>query len=294
MTLTANVKAKVKYNKSSLFVETLKNTFRSPGARVGCVIFIFIVIVCFASPIIAPYGYNDMDLAHMFEGPSMSHWFGTDAFGRDLFSRLLYGGRYSLAMGLCAALFGSTIGVIIGSVSGYFGGTVETAIMRIMDIWSSIPGMLLCILISSVMGSGFFNTILALSVGGVPGGVRMIRGQILSERSKEYLEAAESINCSKLSIMFKHLLPNVISPTIVQTTMQIGSTITMAATLSYIGLGVQPPTPEWGAMLSDGRNYIMEYPHMIMFPGILIAITVLSINLMGDGLRDALDPKLRK
>ena len=243
---------------------------------------------------IAPYGVNEMDLKNMFKGPSMQHICGTDGMGRDLFTRLLYGGRYSLALGLCAAVFGSVVGTIIGSVAGYFGGKVETIIMRLMDIWSSLPSILLCILISAVLGSGFFNTVLALSVGNVPIGVRLIRGQILSERSKEYLEAAESIKCSKASIMFRHLLPNVISPVIVDATMGIGMTITMAAALSYIGLGVQPPTPEWGAMLADARSHILNYPYLIMFPGLIIALTVLAINLIGDGLRDALDPKLRK
>jgi len=163
-----------------------------------------------------------------------------------------------------------------------------------LDIWSSLPSMLLCILISATLGAGFFNTVLALAVGNVPNGARLIRGQILSEVSKEYLEAAESINCSKLSIMFRHLLPNVISPLIVDATMGIGMTITMAAALSYIGLGVQPPTPEWGAMLADARTHILNYPYLIMFPGLVIALTVLAINLIGDGLRDAMDPKLRK
>jgi len=153
--------------------------------------------------------------------------------------------------------------------------------------------MLLCILISAVLGKGFFNTVLALSIGAVPESARYIRAQILKERSKEYLEAAESINCSKFSIMFRHLLPNVIQPILVNVTMGIGMVITMAAALSYIGLGVQPPTPEWGALLSAGRSHILNYPYLIMFPGLVIAVTVLSINLMGDGLRDALDPKLR-
>lgn len=185
------------------------------------------------------------------------------------------------------------MGIVIGSIAGYFGGAVETFIMRLMDIWSSLPSMLLCILISSAMGSGFFNTILALAVGNVPNNVRMIRAQILAERSREYLEAAESINCSKASIMFRHLLPNVVSPLIVSMTMSIGTSITMSASLSYIGLGVQPPTPEWGAMLSDARAHLLNSPYMMMFPGLFIAITILAINLLGDGVRDALDPKLR-
>ncbi len=284
---------KKKEHKSSFLRETLQRMVKASSAKVGTALFIFVVLVCIAAPLVAPYGPNDMDMTQMFASPSREHLFGTDGMGRDLFSRILYGGRYSLALGLTASLLGNLFGVLIGSVAGYFGGRVETIIMRCMDVWSALPSILLCILISTALGAGFFNTVLALSVGGVPAGVRLIRGQILSERSKEYLEAAESINCSKISIMFGHLLPNVIAPIIVNFTMNIGFTITMAATLSYIGLGVQPPTPEWGALLSDARAHILNYPHLIMFPGLAIAVTVLAINLMGDGLRDALDPKLR-
>lgn len=284
---------KEKEMKTSWLAETLVRMVKSPGAKVGTGLFALMCLICIFAPVIAPYGVNEMDLNAMFKGPCAEHWFGTDAMGRDILTRLLYGGRYSLALGVCASLFGAVIGIIIGSIAGYFGGIVETIIMRVMDVWSSLPSMLLCILISSALGAGFFNTILALTVGGVPGNVRMIRGQILAERSKEYLEAAESINCSKVSIMFKHLLPNVISPLIVTTTMGIGSTITTSASLSYIGLGVQPPTPEWGAMLSDARAHILNYPYLMTFPGLFIAITILAINLLGDGLRDALDPKLR-
>jgi len=280
--------------RTSIVRETLERIWSNPGSRVGIVIFAFIVIVCLAAPIIAPYGVNEMDLANMYKGPSLAHPFGTDGMGRDQFTRILYGGRYSLALGLCAAILGSGVGAVIGSIAGYFGGKTETMIMRLMDIWSSLPSMLLCILISATLGAGFVNTVIALSIGNVPTGVRLIRGQILSERNKEYLEAAESINCSTPSIMFKHLLPNVVSPVIVDATMGIGMNITMAAALSYIGLGVQPPTPEWGALLADARTHILNYPYLIMFPGIVIALTVLAINLIGDGLRDAMDPKLRK
>lgn len=284
----------MKAGKTSMFVETMQRLWENPGAKVGLIMLAIICLACIFAPVIAPYGVNEMDVMNMFKGPSSKHICGTDAMGRDVFTRLLYGGRYSLALGLCAAVFGSAVGTVIGSIAGYFGGKVETILMRLMDIWSSLPSILLCILISAVLGSGFFNTVLALSVGNVPIGVRLIRGQILAERSKEYLEAAESIKCSKISIMFRHLLPNVISPVIVDATMGIGMTITMAAALSYIGLGVQPPTPEWGAMLADARSHILNYPYLIMFPGLIIALTVLSINLIGDGLRDALDPKLRK
>lgn len=285
---------KVKTRKSSLWLETIQRVWENPGAKVGVVLFAIIALACIFAPLIAPYGVNEMDLTSMFKGPSAEHIFGTDALGRDLFTRILYGGRYSLALGLCSAIFGTVCGIVIGTVAGYFGGKIETIIMRILDIWSSLPSMLLCILISAVLGSGFFNTVLALSIGAVPGCARLIRGQVLSESSKEYLEAAESINCSKVSIMFSHMLPNVVSPVIVDATMRIGMTITMAASLSYIGLGVQPPTPEWGALLADARSHILNYPYLIMFPGIVIALTVLAINLIGDGLRDAMDPKLRK
>lgn len=282
-----------KIQKTSMFTETMKRIIKSPSAKVGAVLFVVMVLACVCAPLIAPYGTNDMDLFNLSAGPSAKHIMGTDVMGRDIFSRLLYGGRYSIALGICTSLFGGLVGIVLGSIAGYFGGTVETIIMRLMDIWSSLPSMLLCILISSALGAGFFNTILALTVGAVPGNVRMIRAQILAERSKEYLEAAESINCYKASIMFRHLLPNVISPLIVGMTMSIGGTITMSASLSYIGLGVQPPTPEWGAMLSDARAHILQSPHMMLFPGLFIAITILAINLLGDGVRDALDPKLR-
>ena len=276
------------------FWKTFKNIFRTPSAKIGGVIFAIIVLLAILAPLIAPYDPFDMDLKHTFAGPSLRHLCGTDSYGRDIFSRLLYGARYSLVLSLCADLFGHAAGVVLGSIAGYFGGKVDMLIMRFCDIWQAIPGTLMTIIIAASFGAGFVNTIIALSIGAIPGGARMTRGQILAERGKEYLEAAESINCSKLSLMFSHLLPNVISPTIVGMTMGFGGTMGMAAGLSYLGLGVQPPTPEWGALLADGSNYILQYPHVILFPGIAIGLCVLGVNLMGDGVRDALDPKLRR
>lgn len=273
--------------------EILARMVKSPSSKVGWTLFLVIAIACIGADLWAPYEPTFIDLNNMMSKPSPEHLLGCDALGRDILTRLLYGGRYSLALGVVASIFGSAVGVAIGTIAGYFGGKVENFIMRLMDVWSAMPSMLLCILLSQALGSGFFNTILALTVGGVPGGVRMTRAMILAERSKEYLEAAESINNKKMVIMFKHLLPNVISPTLVSLTMGVGNTIIMSAGLSYIGLGIQPPTPEWGAMLADGRQHILLYPHMIMFPGLIIALTVLSINLLGDGIRDAIDPKLR-
>lgn len=279
--------------KTNNFIEFCQRMTKAFSAKLGVILLLLIILFCVIGPFFMKYGVNDVDLVNMYAAPSGEHLLGCDGMGRDIMTRLMYGGRYSLALGICASLFGAAVGVVIGSIGGYFGGVTETIIMRFMDIWSALPGTMLCILVSSAMGSGFFATVIALTVGGIPGTVRMIRGQILSERSKEYIEAAQSINCNSIVIMFKHLLPNVIQPIIVTTTMGIGSCMIQAASLSFIGLGIQPPNPEWGAMLSDGRAYIRTSPHLILVPGIIIALTVFAINLMGDGIRDALDPKLR-
>jgi ABC-type dipeptide/oligopeptide/nickel transport system permease subunit len=283
-----------KYVKPSLALDILKGTFHSPGSKFGAIILILVVFICLLAPLVSSYGMNQIDLNSMYEKPSIKHIFGTDNMGRDLLTRILYGGRYSLALGCAASAFSTLVAIVIGLIAGYVGGKVEYTILRIMDIFSSLPAILLSIMIATVLGPGFFNTIIALSIAQIPYSVRMIRAQILSERSKEYLEAAVSIDCSKLSIMFRHLLPNVISPMIVCFTMGIGDNITTAAGLSFIGLGIQPPMPEWGALLSDARTHMLSYPYLIIFPGIFIMLTVLSANLLGDGLRDAIDPKLRK
>ncbi|MGI6072499.1 MAG: ABC transporter permease [Lachnospiraceae bacterium] len=283
-----------KVRRSSMFLDILKGTVRSPSSKIGAIILLIMIMSAVLAPLLTKYGPNELDLSCLKSPPSLEHPMGTDAMGRDLFSRLLYGGRYSLALGFAASIFSTVMSIIFGCVAGYFGGIVETVIMRIMDVLSALPSVLLCIMISVALGPGFFNTVLALSIGQIPASTRMMRAQILAERGEEYLEACESINCSKVSIMFKHLLPNTISPMIVCLTMGIGDNITAAASLSYIGLGVQPPTPEWGALLSSARGYIMSHPYMIIFPGLFIALTVLAANLVGDGLRDALDPKLRR
>lgn len=282
-----------KLKKKSQAWDTIKRVFRYPSAKVGGVLFAIIVLLALLAPLISPYGPYEMHLDQIFQSPNGAHWFGTDGMGRDILSRLLHGAKYSLALGLICSFTGNALGVILGSIAGYFGGIVEDIIMRFCDIWSAIPGILLTIILSATLGPGFFNTVLALSIGHFPQGARMTRGMILAERGKEYIEAAESINTPKAIIMFKHLLPNVISPTLLALTMGIGANITEAASLSYLGLGIQPPEPEWGAMLSYGTQFIIQYPYLLVFPGLAIGITVLAVNLMGDGLRDALDPKLR-
>ncbi len=283
-----------KIKKDTEFRRVVKQLSYNKLATFGIILFVVLLVICLMAPIIAPYDYQAIDLRNKSQTPNAEHLFGTDNLGRDILSRVLYGGRYSITMGIFSLMVSLVLGTILGSIAGYFGDWVDNIIMRALDIIQSLPGMLLTIVLSAVLGSGYINTILALSINGIPGEARMLRGQILKVRGNEYVEAAQAINCSKTRIITQHILPNSFSPMIVQASMGIASRIMTASSLSFIGLGVQPPAPEWGAMLSDARVYIREYPHMILFPGIAIALTVLSLNLFGDGLRDALDPKLKR
>ena len=292
-TMVASAKAP-KIKKSSEFLRIMKQLSYNKLAMFGLILFILELVVCFSAPLIAPYGYNDLNIMDMNQAPNAAHWFGTDELGRDIFSRILYGGRYSITMGVSAIIVAMIVGMFIGSIAGYFGGWVDNILMRFLDIVQSLPGMLLTIVVAASLGAGFFNTVLALSVNGIPAQARMLRAQMMRVRGSEYVEAATSINCSKVRIIAKHLFPNSFSPLIVQASMAIANRITMCSSLSFIGLGVQPPAPEWGAMLAGSRQYIRDYPYMVIFPGLAIAVTVLSLNLLGDGLRDALDPRLRR
>ena len=287
-------KKRAAVKKESSFLRVMKQLSKNKMAMAGLIIFAVELIVVMLAPWISPYDYAEMDMMAFQQAPSAAHWFGTDEMGRDLFSRILYGGRYSITMGLLSVLLSTFMGVVIGAIAGYFGGQVDNIIMRFLDIIQSLPAMLLTIVLSAVLGAGYGNTILALSVNGVPGMARMLRAQMMKIRDSEYIEAARSINCSQPRIIIQHMLPNSFSPTIVQATMGVANMIVMAASLSFIGLGVQPPMPEWGAMLSGARQFIRECPHMVIFPGLAIAVTILALNLMGDGLRDALDPKLKR
>lgn len=280
--------------RKTLFGQTVKRLFGNRTATLGLMVFLLVVLLAVLAPLLAPYSYEEIDVLAIGQGPTRDHLLGCDRLGRDMLTRVLYGARYSLGLGVSSALLGLSIGVVFGSIAGYFGGYADSVVMRLMDILQALPATLLAIVISATLGPGLLNTIIAMSVGSVPSIARMLRAQIMGIRKSEYLEAAAAINCSRLrSIMF-YTLPNAISPLIVATTMSMGGNIIGAAGLSFIGLGVQPPTPEWGAMLSEGRNYFRASPHLILVPGIVIFITVMSINLFGDGLRDALDPKLKK
>ncbi|MGM9521344.1 MAG: ABC transporter permease [Oscillospiraceae bacterium] len=279
--------------KGSQFLEIIKRVLRNKMALFALILFAVILLAAIFADFLAPYPYEQMDLDNAYAHPSAEHLCGTDQLGRDVFSRLLYGARYSLALGLLAQIFTLFFGVLLGSISGFFGGKVDLTVMRILDIFEAIPGILLAIIICTALGKGFFNTVIAMGVGGIPMMSRLLRASILTVRDQEYIEAAASINCSKPRQILKYVIPNAISPLIVAFTTGIGATIMQAASLSYLGLGVQPPTPEWGAMLSDTRSYFQHYPYLAIFPGVAIAITVLCINIVGDALRDAMDPKLK-
>ncbi|MDO4355245.1 MAG: ABC transporter permease [Clostridia bacterium] len=283
----------IRNRKEGQLMQVMRRMSKNKMAMGGLFIILALVILAVLSPWIMPYPYEEMDFTNMYATPSADHWFGCDDLGRDIFSRLLYGARASLSLGIIATIISTLIGIAIGAVVGYFGGMVDNVVMRILDIIQAIPGMLLAIAIAAALGTGFVNTILALSIGGIPMTVRLLRGSIMSIRNQEYIEAAEKMNCSKLRTILVHILPNSISPVIVSFTMGVGNTIMQAASLSYIGLGVQPPTPEWGAMLSAGKGVITRYPHVCLFPGLCIMIVVLAFNMLGDGLRDAMDPKLK-
>lgn len=279
--------------KQSRFFAVIKRMMKSPSAAIGTILFAIILLCAILGDIIAPYDYNQITMEG-FQGPSWRHWFGTDPMGRDLLSRMLVGAKWSLLIGIGSEAISLGGGLIVGSIAGYFGQRVDNVIMRICDVIQAIPGMVLNIALASILGFGIGPCILALGLGHVAGSSRMVRANILKIRKSEFIDAAKSINCRTPRVIIRHVIPNIISPMIVSATMGMAGSLMSASSLSYLGLGVQPPTPEWGALLTAGKQYLTNFPYMCLFPGLIIALTVLSLNLMGDGLRDALDPKLKK
>lgn len=275
------------------FAEVMKRMSYSKINIVCLIVVLLFILAAIFAPIIAPYGYSDM-VGKALQAPSAEHWFGTDDFGRDYFSRVVWGARYSLGLGFSATLVSFIFGSIVGSIAGYYGGKVDEVFMRFCDIIQSVPGVLLNMALCVAFGTGVVNTIFALGFGGIAGSARLMRSSFLKLRKAEYIEAARAIDCSDAQIIVKHMIPNAFAPVLVQTTMRVGSVIMSAAGLSFLGLGVQAPTPEWGALLSGGRTFIRKAGWLCIFPGLCILIFVLALNLLGDGLRDALDPKLKK
>ena len=266
---------------------------RNKLAVFGLIFIVFIILVAVFAPYLAPYGYDDQNVSIRLTKPNSEHWFGTDDLGRDVFSRMIYGARVSLSVGISTTAISMFIALIIGMISGYYGGKTDNFFMLIVDVFLAIPSILLSIAIAATLGGGIVSMLIAISMGAIPGVSRLIRAQVMAECHKEYVEAAKVTRASDFRIMFKYIFPNILSVFIVTFTMGVAGGVLNASMLSFIGLGAQPPIPEWGAMLSEGRAYIRDYPYLVTYPGIMISITVFAINMFGDGLRDAFDPKLK-
>jgi ABC-type dipeptide/oligopeptide/nickel transport system permease subunit len=283
---------------SGLWKEAWARLRRNPGAIVGfCLVGMFVILAVFA-PLIAPHDPRAQDLAALggtcCPGPTAENWFGLDELGRDEFSRIVYGARYSLLIGVVAVSVGLSFGLILGAIAGYFGGAVDSVIMRLMDIMLSIPGLLLAIGIVAVLGPGLTQIMIAVGAVNIPIFARLLRGSILAQKENDFILAARSVGVPRRSILASHILPNSISPVIVQGTLAMATAIIDVAGLGFLGLGPQDPaTPEWGTMLTGTVRYLQTAPHLAIIPGVAIVVSVLGFNLIGDGLREALDPKLR-
>ena len=287
------MKKEEKRNKSQA-AAVWRSLRRNRMAMLGLFILIILALVAIFAGVIAPYEYDAQDLLNARQGPSAAHIFGTDEFGRDILARLVHGSRVSLSVGVIAVSIALLIGGSLGAIAGFYGGKIDNVIMRIMDIFLAVPSLLLSITIVSALGPSIFNLMLAIAISSVPGYARIVRASVLTVKDQEFVEAAKCIGANNFEIISSHILPNCMAPIIVQVSLKVASAILSTSGLSFLGLGVKAPTPEWGAMLSGGRAYLRNAPHLTVFPGIAIIITILSLNLLGDGLRDALDPKLKK
>ena len=283
------------YTGRSMAQETWRRLKKNKGAMFGIAFLLLLVLATIVASYIFDY---DKDIIAMtkdrFLPPSWEHPFGTDNMGRDIFKRVLYGAKYSLVLSFGATALGLAVGLFFGAIAGYYGGAVDNIIMRFTDIFYSIPYIMLAVVVVSLLGTSMASLLIAMALGSFAGFARIARASIMTVRDMEYVESGYAIGLPTWKIILKHIIPNCLSPIIVQTTLRVGSNIISASSLSFLGVGITPPTPEWGAMLSDGRSYIRSSGWMCLFPGLAIMFTVLALNLLGDGLRDAMDPKLKK
>ena len=267
---------------------------KNKGALVGLILLVILLLIALCADLIAPYELVTAQKAvDRLQAPSAAHWFGTDAYGRDVFARTIHGSRISLLVGVGSAAFCLIVGGFLGAATAYFGGKFDEILMRIMDMIMAIPATLLALSIVAALGTSMVNLVLAISISYTPRFVRLVRSAVLPQVGMDYVEAAKASGSGNLRIIFKEIIPNAIGPIIVETTQSLSNMILEASGLSYIGMGVQPPNPEWGAMLSEAREVMRTVPHLIIIPGVFIIITALSFNLLGDGLRDAIDPRLK-
>jgi peptide/nickel transport system permease protein len=279
---------------STLAISLPRAARRSPLAAIGVVLVVIFVVFALFAPWIAPQDPAHIDLPNRLMTPSSAHWCGTDELGRDILSRLIYGSRISMLVGSCVVAVSLAVGLIIGSIAGYYGGRIDRFVnVVLMNAFMSFPGILLAIAFVAFRGPGIFNLVLALSLGGWVGYARLVRGQVLSAREREFVEAAKALGASDLRIIVRHILPNIIQPIIVQAAIGMAGAILAEAAMSFLGLGVPPPTASWGAMLNDGRAHLFDAPHLVIFPALAVMLAVLSFNFIGDALRDFLDPRSR-
>ncbi|MGY0692398.1 ABC transporter permease [Virgibacillus sp. FSP13] len=290
-------KKQIAFKKSprlSRFNEFIKKIVKNKASLIGGIIVVTYFIIAIFAPWIAPYDPLGVDLVNKLQTPSWEHWFGTDDKGRDILSRIIYGSRLSLSVGVLSVLIGAFFGITLGLISGYYGKLIDTVIMRFIDVLLAFPGILLALAIISALGPDLINVMIAVGIFSIPTFARIVRGSTLSMKKVEHIDAIKTLGASDFRIILVHILPNILSPIIVQGTLRVATAILTAAGLSFLGMGAQPPSPEWGAMLSNGRNFLWSAPHVATFPGLVIAFIVIGFNLLGDGLRDALDPRMKK
>jgi peptide/nickel transport system permease protein len=272
----------------------LRRSRRQPLAAAGLVLLGIFVLCGLGAPWLTCYNPSSIDLLHRLEGPSLTHWAGTDELGRDTMARLLYGARLSLAISITVVSVSLSLGLMIGGLAGYLGGWIDTALTTFaMNTFQALPGILLAIAFAAFLGPGFINLVLALAIGGWAGYARLVRAQVMATRQREYVDAARALGAGGLRIFFRHILPNIVQPILVQAAIGMAGVILAEATLSFLGLGIPAPAPSWGAMLNDARSHLFDSPHLVLFPALAVAGAVLGFNFIGDALRDQLDPRTR-
>lgn len=295
--LSTNTGASIDSNSapaSSPWREAWRTFRKNRLALAGLIIIVFFILMAFAAPYISPYDYKEQVLADRLQAPSAEHWFGTDDLGRDVFSRVLHGARISLWVGFFSVIGSIIAGALLGLIAGYYGKWADMLISRLFDILLAFPAILLAIAIVAILGPSLQNALLAIAIVNIPTYGRLVRSRVLSLRQEEFITSARTLGAGNMRILFRHILPNSLTPLIVQGTLGIGTAIIEAAALGFLGMGAQPPDPEWGKMLSDSRQFLQKAPWTLIFPGLSIMFTVLGFNLLGDGLRDTLDPKMAK
>lgn len=288
--------SKTKTKKRSQLLEIWQRLKRNKMAMLGLAIIVALAICAIFADVMFDYEtiVIKQNIGERLQGPSAAHWFGTDEFGRDILARLIHGSRVSLVVGIVSVSIALLIGGTLGAVAGFYGGMIDMVIMRVMDVFLAVPSILLSMTIVAALGTNLFYVMLAIGISSVPNYARIVRAAVMGVKDQEFVEASRAMGASNATIIFKEVIPNCLAPIIVQVTLSVASAILSTASLSFIGLGVQPPSPEWGAMLSSGRVYMRDALHLTLFPGLAIIITILALNLLGDGLRDALDPRLKQ